>query len=116
MKSTLSLNAAIVLVLLGLSSDALAANAHRPPAHATKRTTTHPRPAHAAAPMPCQVSINAKEDREVVIMKLTQRLDCLENKVNHLSEQLFLQTKGAVRPFTEPSKEFVIKYPHDDSE
>ncbi|WP_156302329.1 hypothetical protein [Methylogaea oryzae] len=46
-------------------------------------------------------------------MKMTQRMDCLENKVNYLSEQLSLRSNGAVPSFVEKPKEFVIRYPRD---
>ncbi|TAN50599.1 MAG: hypothetical protein EPN21_08535 [Methylococcaceae bacterium] len=103
--------AALVFLLAGATDNLLAAPPHKPTGRAKPKPTAA---THRA--MPCQVSVSGKEDREIVIMKLTQRLDCLENKVNYLSEQLALQTKGAVKPFVEQPKEFVIRYPRETPE
>lgn len=111
MSSKTVLTAALLFAVLTQAGNAFATPPRdRPPA---KKSAKH-RAAAARGPMPCQMSINPKEDREIIIMKLTQRMDCLEAKVNYLSEQLSLQSHGAVHPFVEPAKEFVIKYPRDE--
>lgn len=111
MPSKTALAAALILATLAQAGAAYATPPRdRPPA---KKSAKH-RAAASKGPMPCHVSINPKEEREIIIMKLTQRMDCLEAKVNYLSEQLSLQSHGAVHPFVEPAKEFVIKYPRDE--
>lgn len=115
MKPKSVLLAALALALLGQIGDTLATPPRdRAPPH--KKPAAKRAPASPNGPLPCQVSINPKEDREIIILKLTQRLDCLENKVNYLSEQLSLQSHGAVQSFVEKPKEFVIKYPHDNAD
>jgi len=38
--------------------------------------------------MACKVSISPKEDREVIILKLQQRMDCLEVKLDELNREV----------------------------
>ncbi len=40
------------------------------------------------ASMACKVSISPKEDREVIILKLQQRMDCLEVKLDELNREV----------------------------
>lgn len=124
MKLKTAITAAVVLALIGVGNPASAVPPHDRPkskSSSAKKRTAKQTHRSANGPMPCAtVPINAKEDREIIILKLTQRIDCLESKVNYLSEQLSLQSNGAVKPFAggqeSKDKEFVIRYPHDAGE
>lgn len=116
MKQKSSFIAAIAIAWLAQPGNVMANGSrfHKPAQPKKHAAAAHRAPTRAQAPMPCQaVAINPKEDREIVILKLTQRMDCLENKVNYLSEQASLQSHGAVQPFVEQPKEFVIRYPRE---
>lgn len=113
MKPKLSLIVAFALALLVQTGGASASDARNKALHPKKAAAKRSN----SGAMPCQTTaIDAREDREIIILKLVQRLDCLENKVNFLSEQVSVQSHGVVKPFVEKSKEFVIKYPRDPEE
>lgn len=118
MKQKTSFIAAAIVMLFAQSGTALATDPRHKPSHAKKTATAkRPAPRSTGYPPPCQtVNISPQEDREVIILKLTQRMDCIENKLNFLSEQMSMQTGGVVQPFVEKPKEFVIKYPRDPEE
>lgn len=42
----------------------------------------------ANGPMLCNVNISPTESREIVIIKMQQRMDCMEAKLNELGKQL----------------------------
>ena len=58
---------------------------------AQAHSATHQKPAtHAVNPaqLACKVTISSREDREVIILKLQQRMDCLEVKLDELNREI----------------------------
>lgn len=45
-------------------------------------------PAANPAQLACKVTISSREDREVIILKLQQRMDCLEVKLDELNREV----------------------------
>ncbi len=61
---------------------------HARKAHHGQSGTAHHEHAVNNAEMFCKMHISPKEDREIIIMKLQQRMDCLEAKVNESSNEI----------------------------
>lgn len=67
-------------------------HSHRESRHPS--TSSHDTINTQVAGVACKVNISAREDREIVILKLQQRMDCLEVKINELqSEVTMLRAK-----------------------
>ncbi|MBM3203038.1 hypothetical protein FJZ55_03930 [Candidatus Woesearchaeota archaeon] len=61
----------------------------RDAAHAHSPTQQKPAtPAANPAQLACKVTISSREDREVIILKLQQRMDCLEVKLDELNREV----------------------------
>lgn len=52
---------------------------------------THENTQHQAlntAQLACRVTISPREDREIIILKLQQRMDCLETRLDELNREV----------------------------
>jgi hypothetical protein len=80
----------LMLALLGLispNSFARSDGHHSNQQHSQTKTAAEAAVA-ANGLLTCRVVISPKEEREIIILKMQQRMDCLEVKLNETSQQL----------------------------
>lgn len=78
------------LLIPGLGFGLIGQSQARSSAHANA-STHDPAPAHTGTdsrPVPCKVNISPREDREIIILKLQQRMDCLEVRLDELNREV----------------------------
>ncbi len=78
------------LLIPGLGFGLIGQSQARSSAH-TNSSAHDPAPPHTGTdsrPVPCKVSISPREDREIIILKLQQRMDCLEVRLDELNREV----------------------------
>lgn len=79
----------MVCLMLGTYSfSAMASEGHHRPGAKKKQSPVMENVSPASTP--CKIHISPREDREIIIMKLQERMDCLEVKLNEVQSEVTL--------------------------